>query len=232
MAHLDKKDFDGLKDTLDSIQKPDLGNSLISLVDCCDLSEAFEIPGSIPEKERIYRTISTLDEAGVNYTLNFGIARGLDYYTGIVFEGFAQNLGAENQILGGGAYRLAHLFGGDDVASCGFAIGFDRVMVSLGEKQHKKDTVVAIVCTNEGRNHAREVARIFREAGIRSEMDLMERGLGAQLAHASKTADFAIVIGQREAESGNITLRNLHSGEQKTLDPESAIAEVGSHGAR
>jgi histidyl-tRNA synthetase len=232
MAHLDKKDFDGLKDTLDSIQKPDLGNSLISLVDCCDLSEAFEIAGSIPEKERIYRTISTLDEAGVNYTLNFGIARGLDYYTGIVFEGFAQNLGAENQILGGGSYRLAHLFGGEDVASCGFAIGFDRVMVSLGEKQHKKDTVVAIVCTNEGRNHAREVARIFREAGIRSEMDLMERGLGAQLAHASKTADFAIVIGQREAESGNITLRNLHSGEQKTLDPESAIAEVGSHGAR
>ena len=232
MAHLDKKDFDGLKDTLDSLQKPDLGNSLISLVDCCDLSEAFEIAGSIPEKERIYRTISTLDEAGVNYTLNFGIARGLDYYTGIVFEGFAQNLGAENQILGGGAYRLAHLFGGDDVASCGFAIGFDRVMVSLGEKQQKKDTVVAIVCTNEGRNHAREVARIFREAGIRSEMDLMERGLGAQLAHASKTADFAIVIGQREAESGNITLRNLHSGEQKTLDPESAITEVGLHGAR
>jgi histidyl-tRNA synthetase len=63
-------------------------------------------------------------------------------------------------------------------------------------------------------------------------MDLMERGLGAQLAHASKTADFAIVIGQREAESGNVTLKNLHSGEQKTLDPASAIAEVGLHGAR
>ena len=150
----------------------------------------------------------------------------------MVFEGFAQNLGAENQILGGGAYRLAHLFGGDDVASCGFAIGFDRVMVSLGETQHKKDTVVAIVCTNEGRNHAMEVARSFRAAGIRSEMDLMERGLGAQLAHASRTADFAIVIGQREAESGNVTLKNLHSGEQKTLDPASAIAEVGLHGAR
>jgi histidyl-tRNA synthetase len=105
-------------------------------------------------------------------------------------------------------------------------------MVSLGETQHKKDTVVAIVCTNEGRNHAREVARLFRAAGIRSEMDLMERGLGAQLSHASKTADFAIVIGQREAESGNVTLKNLHSGEQKTLDPASAIAEVGLYGAR
>ena len=232
MANLDKKDFDGLKASLESIDKPDLVNSLISLVECRDIAEAFEIAGTIPEKERIHQTINTLDAAGVSYSLNFGIARGLDYYTGMVFEGFAQNLGAENQILGGGAYRLAHLFGGDDVASCGFAIGFDRVMVSLGETQHKKDTVVAIVCTNEGRNHAREVARIFRAAGIRSEMDLMERGLGAQLAHASRTADFAIVIGQREAESGNVTLKNLHSGEQKTLDPASAIAEVGLHGAR
>ena len=232
MAYLDKKDFDGLKGSLATMDKPDLGNSLISLAECRDLAEAFEIAGTIPEKERIYQTLNTLDEAEVNYTLDFGIARGLDYYTGMVFEGFAQNLGAENQILGGGAYRLAHLFGGDDVASCGFAIGFDRVMVSLGETQHKKDTVVAIVCTNEGRNHAQEVARLFRAAGIRSEMDLMERGLGAQLAHASRTADFAIVIGQREAESGNVTLKNLHSGEQKTLDPASAIAEVGLHGAR
>jgi histidyl-tRNA synthetase len=231
MAYLDKKNFDGLKTSLETIDKTDLGNSLTSLVGCHNLAEAFEIAGTIPEKERIHQTINTLDAAGVDYSLNFGIARGLDYYTGMVFEGFAQNLGAENQILGGGAYRLAHLFGGDDVASCGFAIGFDRVMVSLGETQHKKDTIVAIVCTNEGRNHAQEVARTFRAAGIRSEMDLMERGLGAQLAHASRTADFAIVIGQREAESGNLTLKNLHSGEQKTLDPASAIAEVGSYGA-
>ncbi len=231
MAHLDKKDFDGLKAGLESIEKPDLGNSLISLVNCRDLAEAFEIAGMIPEKERIHQTINILDTAEVDYTLNFGIARGLDYYTGMVFEGFAQNLGAENQILGGGAYRLAHLFGGDDVASCGFAIGFDRVMVSLGATEHKKDTTVAIVCTNEGRIHAQAIARLFRAAGIRSEMDLMERGLGAQLAHASRTADFAIVVGQREAESGNVTLKNLHNGEQKTLDPASAIAEVGLHGA-
>jgi histidyl-tRNA synthetase len=231
MAHLDKKDFDGLRNTLESMDRQDLGNSLISLVECRDLEEAFEIAGTIPQKERIHRTIESLDSAEVTYSLNFGIARGLDYYTGMVFEGFAQNLGAENQILGGGAYRLAHLFGGDDVASCGFAIGFDRVMVSLGEMQNKKDTVVAIVCTNEGRSHALMVAAMFRKAGIRSEMDLMERGLGAQLAHASKSADFAVVIGQREAESGNVTLKNLKSGEQKILDPESAIAEVESHGA-
>jgi histidyl-tRNA synthetase len=232
MAHLDKKDFAGLDLTLSDMGKADLAESLTALIGCRTLPEAFGIAGTIPEKERIEQTIALLDAAGVRYSLNFGIARGLDYYTGMVFEGFAQNLGTENQILGGGAYRLAHLFGGDDVASCGFAIGFDRVMVSLGDVQHPKDTIVGIVCTNDGRAHALEVARAFRAEGIRTEQDLMERGLGAQLAHASKTADFAVVIGQREAESGEITLKNLHTAEQKTVDLAAALAEVKAYGAR
>ena len=232
MAHLDKKDFEGLAATLEGMGKSGLNESLTALVECRTLAEAFEIAGTIPEKERVEQTMGILDAAAVRYSLNFGIARGLDYYTGMVFEGFAQNLGAENQILGGGAYRLAHLFGGDNVASAGFAIGFDRVMVSLGEVPAAKDIIAGIVCTDEGRTFALSVAREFRAAGIRAEMDLMRRGLGAQLAHASKTADFAVVIGKREADAGQVTLKNLHSGEQKTLDPAAAIAEVKAHGAR
>lgn len=231
-AHLDKKDYDGLNATLESVNRTDLAASLTALVNTRDLAEAFEIAGVIPEKERFEETIGSLDASGVKYSLNFGIARGLDYYTGMVFEGFAQNLGAENQILGGGAYRLSHLFGGDDVASCGFAIGFDRVMVSLGDIQPAVVPVVGLVCTSEGRARAYEVARALREAGIRTEMDLMGRGLGAQLAHAAKTANFAIVIGQREAESGQVTIKNLTSAEQKTVDLATAIAEVRAFGPR
>lgn len=229
-AHLDKKDFDGLNATLESLNRMDLAASLTALINTRDLAEAFEIAGVIPEKERFEKTVESLDTAGVKYSLNFGIARGLDYYTGMVFEGFAQNLGAENQILGGGTYRLAHLFGGDDVASCGFAIGFDRVMVSLGDLQPVTVPIVGLVCTSEGRNRALEVAKALRTAGIRTEMDLMERGLGAQLAHAAKTANFAIVIGQREAESGQVTLKNLTTAEQKTVDLAAAIAEVRAFG--
>ncbi len=232
MAHLDKKDFEGLTVTLADMGKADLGESLTALVACRTLPEAFEIAGTILEKERVEQMTGILDDAGIVYSLNFGIVRGLDYYTGMVFEGFAHNLGAENQIVGGGAYRLAHLFGGDDVASAGFAIGFDRVMVSLGEVAPAKDTVVGIVCTDEGRSFALAVGRAFRAAGIRAEMDLMGRSLGAQLAHASRSADFAAVIGKREAEAGQVTLKNLHSGEQTTLDPAAAIAEVKAHGAR
>ena len=229
-AHLDKKDFDGLNATLESLNRTDLAASLAALVSTRDLAEAFEIAGAIPEKERFEKTVGSLDAAGVRYSLNFGIARGLDYYTGMVFEGFAQNLGAENQILGGGTYRLAHLFGGDDVASCGFAIGFDRVMVSLGDVQPAAVPIVGLVCTSEGRTRAIEVAKALRTAGIRTEMDLMERGLGAQLAHAAKTANFAIVIGQREAESGQVTLKNLTTAEQKTVDLAAAVAEVRAFG--
>ncbi|GAB6285711.1 MAG: histidine--tRNA ligase [Methanoregula sp.] len=232
MAHLDKKDFTGLDVTLAELDKPDLAQSLTALISCRTVQEALTIVGPIPDEVRLIQTLDMLDASGCRYILNFGIARGLDYYTGMVFEGFARNLGAENQILGGGTYRLAHLFGGDDVASCGFAIGFDRVMVSLGDVQHTKDTVVAVACTGEGRARALDVARAFRNAGIRTEMDLMERSLGAQLAHAAKTADFAVVIGKREAESGEVTLKNLHSGDQRTLDPAAAIAEVNAHGAR
>jgi len=229
---LDKKDFEGLNVTLEGMNRPELAESLKTLVATQDLSEAFEIAGQIPERERIEQTIGYLDAANIRYSLNLGIARGLDYYTGIVFEGFADNLGAENQILGGGVYRLAHLFGGDDVASCGFAIGFDRVMVSLGETAHTKDTVAAIVCTPETRKRALEVARAFRSAGIRTEMDLMDRGFGQQLSHAAKSADFAVIIGQREAASGEVTLKDLHTGEQKTVTLDTAVAGVVASGSR
>ncbi|HOX35116.1 MAG TPA: histidine--tRNA ligase [Methanoregulaceae archaeon] len=232
MAHLDKKDFDGLSATLSETGKSDLCRALTDLVACRTLDEAFAIAGDIPDKERVRQTIALLDASGLAYTLNFGIARGLDYYTGTVFEAFAENLGAENQILGGGTYRLAQLFGGDDVASCGFAIGFDRVMVALGDIPRKKDLVVAVICSDEGRARALAVAQAFRDAGIRTETDLSGRGIGAQVAHAAKSADFVVIVGKREAESGEVTIKDLQSGEQATVPLDVAVAKVAAHGAR
>jgi histidyl-tRNA synthetase len=232
MALLDKHDLAGLEERLNDKGRGDLFASLNGLMDCRTPGEVFAIIGDLPERERIEETFAILDAQGIAYTADFGIARGLDYYTGMVFEVFAPNLGAENQILGGGAYRLAHLFGGDDVASCGFAIGFDRVMVSLGEFPLEGEPIVGVVCMPEARTRALEVARAFRDTGIRTEVDLMERGLGAQLSHAAKTADYAVVLGKREIESGRVTLKNLHSGEQQEMTLADAIAEVTRLGTR
>jgi len=75
--------------------------------------------------------------------------------------------------MGGGAYRLAHLFGGDDVPSAGFAIGFDRIMVALGETASPADTVVAVIPLGSGAGAAAfSAAAAFREADIRTEVDL------------------------------------------------------------
>lgn len=231
MAYLDKHDREGLEAALVEKNLTHLAEPLAALGECRTVSEVFEIAGDVPERARIEETFALLDAQEIDYRPDFGIARGLDYYTGMVFEGFAKNLGAENQIVGGGAYRLAHLFGGDDVASCGFAIGFDRVMVSIGDFALEQGSVVGVVCTPDARARALDVARAFREAGIRAEADLMQRGMGAQLAHAAKTADFAAVLGKREVEAGTVTLKNLHSGEQQERSLDDAIAEVARHGA-
>ncbi|MEI7434595.1 MAG: histidine--tRNA ligase [Methanomicrobiales archaeon] len=232
MRYLDKKDYEGLKAHLGMLGRSDLYSSLTSLLECRSLDEVTGITGKIPEHARIEETLDLLDEMGVSYSLNPGIARGLDYYTGMVFEAFADNLGAENQILGGGAYRLAHLFGGDDVPSSGFAIGFDRVMVSLGDAAGEKECVVGIVYTTEGRTHALRVARAFRDAGLRTETDIMGRNIGAQITHASKSAQFVAIIGRREQESGTVTLKDLVTGEQHELDLPSAVLEVVTSGPR
>ena len=226
--YLDKKDRTGLAEYLEGLGMRDLEESLVALIEARSLEEALEITGPIPDAHKIGEVFSMLDASGISYTLNAGIARGLDYYTGTVFEAFAENLGAENQILGGGSYRLAHLFGGEDTPSCGFAIGFDRVMVALGEIPVPKHLVAGVAHTPEGRNFALLVAARFREAGIRTDLDLSEKGIGAQLSNIARYADYALIIGEKEAEQCRVTIKNLSSGEQKTVPLETAVAEVVS----
>lgn len=223
---LDKKDLGTLGEYLDSLKKPDLAASLVDLVRCRDITDALEIAGDMPEKEQIIEIFSILDNSGLEYTLNAGIARGLDYYTGLVFECFAENLGAENQVLGGGSYRLAHLFGGKDTPSSGFAIGFDRVMVARGGTSYIPEKVVRIVFTPEGRNWALETASFLRGRGIRTEMDLSSKSLGSQLSMAAKAADYALIVGERESRATMVMLKNLGSGVQQEMELEEAADEV------
>ena len=232
MGFLDKHDVQGLGAFLGERGRGDLSDRLQALRGVRDLAELWEITGEIPEKARIQEMVGLLDVGGIRYSMDFGIARGLDYYTGMVFEGFGENLGAENQVLGGGAYRLAHLFGGDDVASVGFAIGFDRVMVSLGEKPVPPGIRVAVLATEDGRARSFSVARAFRDAGITAILELSERGISAQLSHAAKSAEFAVILGKREVEAGTVTLKDLRSGEQREVPLSEAVDGVVRSDAR
>lgn len=229
MAALDKRDMELLETTLAAIGHADLYEPFVRLITAATLDEVWAVTGDIPEKKRIEETFRYLASQNIPFVQNFGIARGLDYYTGMVFEGFADNLGAENQILGGGVYRLAHLFGGKDVPSCGFAIGFDRVMVSLGEIVPEAAPVVAVVATPGTRIAAYAAAAAFRAAGVTVVMDVMDRSFGAQLSSALKLgASYAALIDEKEATAGTITLKDLAQASQKEMSLADAVDEVAN----
>src|SRR5207247_6847803 len=83
--------------------------------------------------EYLQKSADLLDAYGVSrkdYAFDMGVVRGLDYYTGMVFEIDSPNLGAEKQVGGGGAYNLAEVFGGERIAQTGFALGLDRLVMS------------------------------------------------------------------------------------------------------
>lgn len=229
MEALDKRDMELLETTLAAIGHADLYEPLFRLITAATLDEVWAVTGDIPEKERIEETFRYLAAQNIPFVQNFGIARGLDYYTGMVFEGFADNLGAENQILGGGVYRLAPLFGGKDVPSCGFAIGFDRVMVSLGKIVPEAAPIVAVVATPGTRPAAYAAAAAFRAAGVTVVMDVMDRSFGAQLSSALKSgASYAAIIGEKEATAGTITLKDLAQAAQKEMSLADSVDEVAN----
>jgi histidyl-tRNA synthetase len=254
MRFLDKRDFDGMEKFLAGAGGSGWQGILATLkrlTAARSLEELWELAGDIPERPGIEALARILASEGLSFAWNFAIARGLDYYTGMVFEAFAENLGAENQILGGGEYRLAKLFGGEDVPSAGFAIGFDRVVVSLRALQEisvERWPVVMVITQGKGRELAFSAARAFRDASspeqgpggiahrrqkrIVALVDLTEQNINKKMSHAAKVADFAVIIGDREAAEGTVTLKDLHTGEQLPLSLGDAVTEVMKSGPR
>ena len=169
--------------------------------------------------------LELLDTLRVTYTVDFGIARGLEYYTGIVFEAYSSALGAQNQVLGGGSYRLANLFGGEDVPSTGFGIGFDRIMDAVNPQVPEPPRLL-VVPTSDSRIYALHVANELR-SHVSTDIDVMDRTVRAQLAYANSAGfDYAVIIGKKEMQTSKLTLRDLRTGEQELLDVEQIIHRV------
>lgn len=152
-------------------------------------------------------------------TVDLGVVRGLDYYTGIVFEIDAPRLGAEKQVCGGGSYSLSELFGGERVFSTGFAIGFDRMVLALekeGFRCPSQSVEVFVMPVGEERRwEAFPIVSALRGGGIVTEIDLMRRSMGRGLKHADALgAAYTVIIGEKELEQDSVTVRDMHSGEQ------------------
>ena len=168
--------------------------------------------------------------------LDLGVARGLDYYTGTVFEYHADALGSQSQIGGGGAYALAELFGGERVGSAGFGLGFDRILLALkkeGAVPALRGAADVYVCTlgEKARAVALGLAGELRARGVSVDVDTMGRGLGKALQHASKLgARAALIVGDKGVAAGTVTIRDLASGEQADVAIAEAVDQVAKRG--
>ena len=179
------------------------------------------IVGAEMRLDEFRETVELLDAYGVEFTVDFEIVRGLEYYSGTVFEIYAEGLGAQRQICGGGTYELASLFGGKDVSSTGFGLGFDRIM-EIAQIVEKRRSPVYLAYTPDVKVEAAKIAKTLRQT-IPTVLDVMGRGLGAQLkAAASAGAGFVVIVGKNELDVGKLILRDMLTGEQESL----TLAEI------
>ena len=184
-----------------------------------------------PCRQHFEEVQAILTAVGVPFTLNDRLVRGLDYYTRTAFEFTHGALGAQNAILGGGRYDgLSEALGGPAAPGIGFAIGEDRLVMSLAESApavaQKPDVYIAPL----GAGMNREAGRLARE--LRNENFVVE--LGDESFRLKKSFDaakklgarFVLIAGENEVKSGTFTLKNQENGEQVSVPRAELVARL------
>ena len=234
MGLVDKGDVEELENLLNSMDiSESLKGILLKLIEIKGHNEVIgEVRNIIKKCEGAFKALDDLEDllnhletfGFTNYIVNLGIARGLDYYSGMVFEIYVHGLGAQKQISGGGTYNLIEIFGGEPVESTGFAFGFDRVMEAL-KKQNAEipveghvDVFVAPLSSSM-RKDSFKIVQDLRRNGISADVDLARKKVKKLLSYADHLGvKYAVLVGARDIEDGKVTLKNMESGDQELVD--------------
>ena len=168
-----------------------------------------------------------LDEAGVAYTLDGSLVRGLDYYNRTVFEFTCDRLGAQSGLGGGGRYDgLIELLGGPATPAVGWAAGVERILLAM-ETRPEPETIDVFVVTGGDRAAASALVRRLRDDGLAADLDLAERSFKGQMKQADRSgARHALIL----EGDGTAKLRDMSSGDQRDVDPGTIAAELGGGG--
>jgi histidyl-tRNA synthetase len=164
---------------------------------------------------------SLLDACGVEYIVDPSIVRGLDYYTGTVFEFTVDSIGAQSTVCGGGRYDgLLSSIGGPEMPAVGFGMGITRLIQALKDEDliPELETGCDIYIAPLGENASKSafvLAQKLRESGVSAETDVCGRSLKAQMKYADKAgARFVLVVGDNEIAEGSAELRDMRGGER------------------
>jgi histidyl-tRNA synthetase len=174
-----------------------------------------------------------LDAIEIPYKVNDRLVRGLDYYMRTAFEFTHGALGAQNAILGGGRYDgLSEALGGPHAPGIGFAIGEDRLVMSLAQSAEavtrKPDVYIAPLGTGMNR-HAARLARELRRHDLVAELGDETFRLKKSFETASKAGTrYVLIVGENEVQAGAFALRNIETGEQVTVARADLAAKIQS----
>jgi histidyl-tRNA synthetase len=183
----------------------------------------------VASKAHFAAVLAALDAAGVPYTHNHRLVRGLDYYTRTAFEFTHGGLGAQNALLGGGRYDgLSEAIGGPKAPGIGFAMGEDRLALTLQTLDQKAvpsqvDAYIAPLGESVDRA-ALALARRLRRAGLRIELGDGSFRLKKSFEVADKVARRIVILGEDEVQSGMLTVKDFTSGVQSKV-PSAALVD-------
>ncbi len=232
LQKLDKKLYDEAEPLLKEIGvKEDAIKDIFKLTETVGGKEVLsEVPGEVGDYLR--KVVDILSAMGVDDVLiDLGVVRGLDYYTGMVFEAEAPSLGAEKQICGGGSYTLSELFGGEKVFSTGFGVGFDRILLAIEKEgqtyQNEGIKAYVLPVSDEVKMDACRIAAKLRSAGISTDIEIMGRKMGKAMKYASGLdVKYAVIVGAQELQQDSVTVRDMVSGEQRLVKIDSLVDEL------
>ena len=244
MQLMDKKQYD---DALKLVEDAGTSKKCVSvireLVDCkgkeiADVLNKIEkivkdYKNSVTAVENLRTILDLVTQAGyeIDLTVDAGFARGLEYYTGMIFEIFAEGL--ETALGGGGRYdKLVELFGGESTPAVGVAHGIDRITLAMEAQKIEfetdgRATVLVVSVSDELKIEALRLARMLREADLSVEVEVMGRKMTKALEDADRRKiGYVIIVGKREFREGSVVLRDLFRREQRAVPINRVVGEI------
>ena len=221
--------FSAHKDELCDTCKERLEKNPLRLLDCKNppcAALAKKAPRTVdhlcPDCKAHFDTLcACLDKMGIEYVIDPAIVRGLDYYTRTVFEFVAEGIGAQSTVCGGGRYDgLVSSLDGPELPGIGFGMGITRVILAMRAEGILPPAMavprVYIAALGEAAQiAAMAICERLRRAGVYAECDVVGRSLKAQMKYANKLgAEYTLILGDTEVESGKAQLRNMQDGTQ------------------
>jgi len=166
---------------------------------------------------------------GVEVEFNLGVVRGIDYYTGVVFEVVDDTHPDLGSLAGGGRYDLLPgTFGRPDLSATGAAGGMERIALSLSRGTVRPSPLVYVaVAGKKAQDESYRVLRELRTNGVPAESALQERALARQLEDASRRgASWVIILGEKEVQAGKVTLRDMTSRTEELIPFATALGRL------